>query len=375
MNTVCYIAFDQYPAPKGASTHIGAFMNALSRQYDVTLICLGATDQQILTDGVNIINMRLKSANYLDRACEFRACISDHLFTNNYDYIQFRTGWAGLPAASHRKSAKLIYEVNAVESIELKYHYPLLSESSETIVRLQNQEDEAMKTADIIVTPSSVTARYINLRCPEAKIAVIQNGVYIDIFTAGAMQHNSPPVFLYIGTFAPWQGVDLLLKAASIASHDAHFRLKLAGHQSRKWMPHLYKMVRKLQLDEIVNFLAPVEHDQVPALIQSADACLLPLVPDERNCVQGCSPLKALEYIACGKPVIAADLPVAREILSEDDTLFYTAGKYNRLAERITELCLNPMMRIKMGTNARQNALKYDWKFAGEKLLGVYSKL
>jgi glycosyltransferase involved in cell wall biosynthesis len=61
--------------------------------------------------------------------------------------------------------------------------------------------------------------------------------------------------------------------------------------------------------------------------------------------------------------------------LTDDDALFFTAGKYNRLAERIVEICLNPQMRNKMGINGRRNALKHDWKYAGEKLLMVYEML
>ncbi len=374
MKSVLYIAFDQYPAPKGASTHISAFIKSLSQQYDVTLFCIGLADAGLIVDGVKIINVSLKSGNYLDRACEFRAKIAAHLSVSNYDFIHFRTSWAALPAITYRKSARLIYEINAVESIELKYHYPLLSDSPDTIERLQNQENEAMAAVDVMITPSTVTANYIKSRYSNDKTTVIQNGVYTDIFTPGAMQTNSPPLFLYTGTFAPWQGVDILLKAVSVASRDHHFRLLLVGHQSRKWMPHLYKAVKKLNIGDIVTFKPPVEHLNTADIIRSADACLLPLIPDERNCIQGCSPLKALEYIACGKPVISADLPVAREILSEDDTIFFTPGKYNRLAEKITELTLNPQLRQKLGINARHNALKHDWKYAGEKLLKLYDE-
>jgi len=61
-----------------------------------------------------------------------------------------------------------------------------------------------------------------------------------------------------------------------------------------------------------VKILGPIQHSQVPTLLQSSTFCLLPSINDEQNS------LLAKESLASGTPVIAFDVGGNREIISHN---------------------------------------------------------
>ena len=66
----------------------------------------------------------------------------------------------------------------------------------------------------------------------------------------------------------------------------------------------------------------------MPALLAEADACVAPLALNDRNVTQGCCPIKVLECMAAGRPLVAANLPVVRELAREDqDALLFAPNE------------------------------------------------
>jgi glycosyltransferase involved in cell wall biosynthesis len=182
---------------------------------------------------------------------------------------------------------------------------------------------------------------------------------------------------LYIGTLAPWQGVDFLLDALKLVVAQKPLRLQILGVGRREWRKALEKRVRKLGLMEYVEFLSPVPHEQVPAVIHAATICVAPLAPTERNVVQGCCPVKIFEYMACGKPIVAANLPVVREILThEEDALLYKVHKPSRLAACLLRLAEDGELQQRLGENAWRKAQEqFSWQRAQTALRQVYATM
>ena len=380
---VLYVCLDAIPSPKGASTHVTYFIKALTQVYDVTLMSVGnaASSAEATYCGARHVAVPLSEPNFLDRALEFREAVWDELEDDRYDIVHFRTMWVAAPIAEEKKRQgfKVVCEVNGVDSIELKYHYPALRANPLLIEKLRAQERLAFETADVIITPSLVTKRYIaHQGVGEEKVTVIPNGVDAALFHASPLTtHHSPLTVLYLGTLAPWQGVDFLLDALKLVIAQKPMRLQILGVGRREWRKALEKRVRKLGLTEHVEFLPPIPHEQVPALIHAANICVAPLAPTERNIVQGCCPVKIFEYMACGKPIVAANLPVVREILThEDDALLYKVHKPSRLAERLLRLAEDGELRQRLSENALRKAREqFSWQRAQEGLLRVYDGL
>lgn len=378
--SVLYVCFDPIPSPKGACTHVTAFVSGLSTQYDVTLMSVGREAAEFAYAGARHLVVAATETNYLDRALAFREAVWDELEHARYDIVHFRTMWAALPVVVEkpRQGFRVVCEVNAVESIELKYHYPALRAAPDVLAKLRTQEEQAFAAADVLITPSGLTKRYLTHRqVPAEKIHVIPNGVDLACFApAESISTGDTLQVLYLGTLAPWQGVEVLLDALKLLE-DGPLHLRIVGQDSSKWRRPLEKRISKLALTERVDILPPVPHEEVPALIAQADICAAPLAPTERNTVQGCHPIKLLEYMACGKPIVASDLPVVRDILThEESALLCKVDKPARFAEALRRLADDPALRHHLGaTAARIAGERFSWARAQEDLLAVYAAL
>ena len=377
LRQVLYICFDHIPSPKGAGTHVRYFIEALAGRHKVTLLCMGDPAEKAYF-GARRLALPLEQANYLDRALAFREAVWDELEGGEYDVVHYRTMWAALPVTEEaRRGFSTVCEVNGVESIELKYHYPALRGRPDLLAKLRAQERLAFTTATALITPSEVTRHYLVAHgAPEERITVIPNGVDLERFRPVPAPDNDPPVLLYVGTLAPWQGLEFLLDALRRVTAVRPARLCVLGAGARRWGRELEKRISKLGLAECVEFLPPVSHEEVPGIIQVADICLCPLAPTERNLAQGCSPVKLFEYLACGKPVVASNLPAIREVLThEEDGLLFTVSKPARLAECLLRLLEDNDLRRRLSANARLRAEAFSWRRAQEALLAVYDGL
>jgi glycosyltransferase involved in cell wall biosynthesis len=81
-----------------------------------------------------------------------------------------------------------------------------------------------------------------------------------------------------------------------------------------------------------------------------------------------------IEAMACGKPVIASNLPGVRTVVSDgEDGLLVTPGDMTDLAEKIHILLDSPQRRKTMGERGRMKVEeKYTWPKVVERLERVY---
>jgi glycosyltransferase involved in cell wall biosynthesis len=86
------------------------------------------------------------------------------------------------------------------------------------------------------------------------------------------------------------------------------------------------------------------------------------------------SPLKLFEYLACGRPVIASDLPPLREILNTANAVLLPTGDVEAWTRAITHLKTHPAEAAKLGTQAHQDAVQYSWERRAERLLAGMEK-
>jgi glycosyltransferase involved in cell wall biosynthesis len=68
--------------------------------------------------------------------------------------------------------------------------------------------------------------------------------------------------------------------------------------------------VGPLQALQNVYFLGPADRDRLPEFLKPMDVCTVPFLVNEHT--RTMSPLKILEYLAAGKPVVSTPLPAVR---------------------------------------------------------------
>ncbi len=175
------------------------------------------------------------------------------------------------------------------------------------------------------------------------------------------------PVVAYIGLLSSYQGIDLLLNAASILLKNgtkAHFLIM--GFPSEA---QYRAMAEALGIGQNVTFTGKIPYFQAPRYLRLGDLAVAPkLSASEGNG-------KLLVYMATGLPVVAFDRPINREYLG-DLGIYATPGDPYSLAEAIDRALRNLPEIRGIGESLRLRAVEnYRWEKAGEMLLQVYRKV
>ena len=386
---VLYAAFDLVPAPKGAGRHIEAFTRALvAAGHEVTLFTVGLPTMPAKETwaGARLLRASLPAGNFLRRALYFGDAVWEHLrqqgVSGGYDVVHFRDIWSGDAALEARRRFgyryRTLFEANGLPSVELKYHYPALADS-DLPARLRAQEQAILREVEAVVCVSAVTAIFVqSLGAPPQAVTVIPNGVDPALFRPAEGPPDQPPRLVYAGTLAAWQGIATALEAMPfILAAFPETTLHLIGPAKSRHQKGLVKRAAKLGLGEdTVRFVGPVEPGKMPARLQAASVCLAPLPYNDRNVTQGCCPIKVLEYAAVGRPIVAADLPVVRELLAEGAARFFRPGDAADLARQTIHLLTHPQEAQAMARRAAEQVRgTFTWQRAGEQLLAVYERL
>ena len=74
------------------------------------------------------------------------------------------------------------------------------------------------------------------------------------------------------------------------------------------------------------------------------------------------SPLKLFEYMASGRPIVASDLLSLREILTEQEAIFFKPDDPLDLALKIKEILVNQSLAEQISQNAREKVQNYTWQ-------------
>ena len=383
---VLYSAFDVVPSPKGASTHVAHFVSGLTGAgHEVTLVtprAPGTADAEEFHGARHLRVGTPGAGNFLARALEFGEAVAAIAERDGpFDVVHYRSLWSGLPLllARDRRRWRTVFEVNSLSAVELPFHYPRLRGTG-TLDRVRALERITLGESDAIVCVSRVTRAYLaGLGVDATKIHVIPNGVDADAFAAPPLAplDGRVPVALYVGTLADWQGLSTLVEAMPRVLARRPLRLRIVGRGRSRQRKDVARRIRKLGLEEQVHVEPAVPHHEVPALIAAADVALAPLAYDERNVVQGCCPLKLLEYMACGRPIVASNLPVVRELVREDrDALLVPPGAPDALAAAVLRLLDDRRLRERLGERAARRARAlFTWRRAQDRLLKTYDAL
>ncbi len=390
---LAYVSFDAAPAPKGASIHIESFARALANAFggvELVTIASGA-EASCATErwpGVFHTELPALGETLIDRVLCFRRFLVHWLRERRFDAIQFRSIFEGLPLVELRGRSRLVFEVNGLPSIELKYRYPGVEDDRELMRKLVAQERACLEAADLVVTPSGVTREYlVSARNVSAeKIRVIPNGVDAEIFCPAANHRpeacaTRPEAcdtrLLYFGTLSAWQGVELGVRALAQVRSQIPATLTIIGTGSGREKDALMGLASKLGVAASLNLQQAMPQAELAEHLRASDAVLAPLTWNDRNLLQGCCPLKILESMAAGVPVIASDLGVVRE-LGCDGVHFHLVkpGSVDQIAQAVLRLADDRELARRIGRQAREQILqRFTWRHSRDALVSAYEEL
>jgi glycosyltransferase involved in cell wall biosynthesis len=154
-------------------------------------------------------------------------------------------------------------------------------------------------------------------------------------------------VALYVGSFAPYQGIDLLFEALPAAAASAPgLRVVVIGGSPEDIRARRERAVAGGYADRLV-FAGHVAPDELPHLLSAADILLSPRLSGLNT------PLKLLDYMKAGRAIAAADTTPNRLLLDERCAVF-APPQPAAYAAAIAGLARDPGRRAELGRRARQ---------------------
>ena len=183
----------------------------------------------------------------------------------------------------------------------------------------------------------------------EDRVVVAGHGVSAG-FTPEGPRHTPPyPYLFYVGNHKPHKNLPRLLEAFAGADIDGELRLVLTGQAEEP----LARQVRQLSLDQRVVFAGDIPDEELPGYYRGASALLIPSLHEGFG-------LPAVEAMACGTPVVAANttsLPevVGNAALSVDP---YDAAAISRA---IQEIVGNQSLRRRLSAAGLERAAQFTW--------------
>jgi glycosyltransferase involved in cell wall biosynthesis len=379
--TALYAAFDVFPSRKGAAVHIDRFARALfDRMGGGLLYVLGDGElpaHQCEEGGIEIVRHDAPARNYLSRAFSFGARL-DWMVRHHggrLELCHFRDIWGGLPLLQPGRRHAALFEVNALPSIELPFAYDRMAPA--TLAKLRAHELHCLQHADHIVTPSGVLRRKLeSLGVPAARITVIPNGA--ELVATQPRPPEAPPRYLiYFGALQPWQGVDVLLRAFARLADLPDLHLVICASHLSRHVKGLQRLAENLQVTPRVHWHFALVETALAPWREHAVLSVAPLTECARNVEQGCAPLKILESMAAGVPVVAADLPAVRELMRDGEHgRLVRPDRPGELARAIRVLLNYPAVLGEMGRQARERVRReFQWSQAVAQLEAAYSEL
>jgi glycosyltransferase involved in cell wall biosynthesis len=233
----------------------------------------------------------------------------------------------------------------------------------------RRQEWNVLRQADGIVTISAALRDRLIDHAPELaeRVWVEHDGVDLSLFDSRKLDRAASrqrlrlpdqPVAVYTGRVNLEKGAGVLLDAAALLDD---WTFVLVGR--------VYDQAFLEKRSPNVIFTGFVPPADVPTYIAAADALVLPST-NQLSYAAYTSPLKLFEYMASGRPIAAADLPVFREVLTPDHTaLVYAPLDSQGLANQLTRLRGDPELGLALTRQARIDVEQYDWESRAQRIL------
>ena len=300
-----------------------------------------------------------------------------------------RLSWGGIfQWAAFRRARRLLQEgnVDAVFLRHLKsaaffsywkkyFPVPLVFEAHEIFFRTTERKEKAERIRKeeqrtysgmdgIIAITGGLAALMRETFSLAVPVEVIPDGVNLEFF------QDLPPRppgrrVVYAGQLYPWKGVEILVEAMRfVAAGELHL---VGGSEER--IQALKELASRLGVKEQVFFHGQVAASEVKNHLAGAAVAALPLT---RDLISACftSPLKLFEYMAARTPILAADLPSAREILADrQNALLVSPDDPEAWGRGMLELMDNRTLAEKLAEKAFEDVQELTWEKRAEKMV------
>jgi colanic acid/amylovoran biosynthesis glycosyltransferase len=221
---------------------------------------------------------------------------------------------------------------------------------------------DLFRKADLFLPVSHYWAeRLQGLGCPKEKIIVHHMGVDPQRFQPKVYplpRDRERFVLLTVGTLREKKGIEYALRALALIQKEGRdFSYRVAGEGPLR--PYLEDLTARLGLSERVDFLGPVDHSEIPRLLQQADIFLLPSVTAADGDQEGI-PVVLMEAMVAGIPVVSTYHSGIPELVQDGRSGLLVAERdVQGLAGKLRYLIEQPELMQEMARAGRQHVLEH----------------
>ncbi len=164
---------------------------------------------------------------------------------------------------------------------------------------------------------------------------------------------------VFLGKMERRKGVHLAIEA--MARLEGR-RLRCIGDGA--WLDGARRLAAELGIADRIDFAGRVPHAQVPAELARGRIGLCPLPAGlDRVAERFTSPLKLLEMMAAGLPIVATDVASVRAVCRDGvDARLVPPDAPAVMAAAIAGLLDDPALAARLSAGARHRALDFDWR-------------
>ncbi len=381
---VAMVAACPLPCPRGTPVRIARMAEALARRgHEVHVVTYHLGDGD-LGDGVRV--HRIPDIPTYRKLSPGPTCqkllVLDTLLvrelrrvirSQKFDLIHAHHVEGLLVGAAVRRSTgpPLIFDAHTLLASELP-HYPLLLPSALVGWVGEWLDRRLPPMADhVISVTENIRDRLIRSGgLPGHGVTVIGNGVESEKFdptpSSGVADHDREKTITFAGNLAPYQGIGFLLRAIAILrARGEVVRVVLVTETEDRLTGHHANLARALSIEGCVNVVR-ADFNELPRWLQRSDVLVHP-----RPACDGL-PLKLLNYMAAGRPIVSfADSAVG--LVHGESGWLVPDGSAEELAVGIQTVLGQPELAAHLGAGARQAALdRFSWNALAAQVEDVY---
>lgn len=230
-------------------------------------------------------------------------------------------------------------------------------------------ERKTYGVADRVLPVTATIARLLEAerRVPPSKIRVVPNAVNLRRFhpRSAGPSDNTPFVVGYVGSIAPWQGVEVLIDAISFA-RKAGMELTCQIVGDGKTRGELERRAAELGVDDLVSFKGAIPYECLAETMEPMSVGVIP----KRQMSYGWMPMKLFQFLAMGIPVIVSDVPEINQWTRDHHVgLVFNPDDPRHLAECLIRMAGDSMLRNACREKCLEIAAHHSWNNAARSIL------
>ena len=211
---------------------------------------------------------------------------------------------------------------------------------------------------------------------PAARMLHVPNGISdvtvepMDVSPAIATWAGCP-IVAYVGTLSTIaHGVDLLLDAFALVLRELpEAKLLMVGDGDDR--AALQSKAQQLGLQPAIHWAGRVPPEEARRWFTLAACSVDPV--SNIPAMRARSPLKIVESLAAGVPVVTGDVGDRREMLANGEAgVLVQAGSADALAQGFLKVLRDPALRAQLAAGAQRQRERYLWPALAERWAGVY---